>query len=73
MTLQSGTGITFKVRASDISFTEDAVTPLWVSVGEAPPVISSLPAGRYKQWQATLTTSDTSKTPILHEVRVYYH
>jgi hypothetical protein len=32
-----------------------------------------LPSGRYLQWQATLNTSDTSETPILHEVTVEYY
>jgi len=72
-TLPSGTNITFKVRASNTMFTKDAVTPAWVSVGSTSPVISGLPSGRYKQWQVTLTTTDTSNTPTLHGVRVYYH
>jgi hypothetical protein len=72
-TLQSGTGITFEVRASDTSFAKDAATPSWTSVGGISPVASGLPSGRYKQWRATLTTSDTSKTPTLQEGRVYYY
>jgi hypothetical protein len=70
--LKSGTDITFKVRASDTQFLKDAATPSWVSVGGTSPVTSGLPSGQYMQWQASLTTSDTSKTPVLHEVRVYY-
>jgi len=66
-TLESGTNITFEVRASNTSFAKDAATPSWT------PVTSGLPSGRYKQWRATLTTSDISKTPTLHEVRVYYY
>jgi len=30
-------------------------------------------AGRYKQWQATLTTDAIANTPTLQEVRVYYY
>ena len=74
-TLPSGTDITFEVRASDTLFakdTPDATLP-WLSVGGDSPVTSGLPSGRYMQWRATLTTSDTSKTPILHEVRVYHY
>ncbi len=70
-TLQNGTNITFEVRASDTLFTKEAATPSWVPAGDTSPVISGLPSGRYKQWRATLTTTDTSKTPTLHEVRVY--
>jgi hypothetical protein len=70
--LPDDTNITFEVRASDTEFLKDAATPEWTSVGGSSPVTSGLPSGRYKQWQATLTTSDTSKTPTLHEVRVYY-
>jgi hypothetical protein len=72
-TLQSGTAITFEVRASDTLFAKEAVTPSWVSVGTSSPVTSGLPSGRYKQWRATLTTSDTSNTPVLHEARVYHN
>ena len=72
-TLQSNTDITFEVRASDASFAKDAATPSWTSVGGTSPVPSGLPSGRYMQWRATLTTSDTSKTPTLPEVRAYYY
>jgi hypothetical protein len=72
-TLESGTNITFHVRASNTSFAQDAGSPSWISVGETSPVTSGLPSGRYMQWQATLTTSDTSQTPTLHEVRVYHY
>jgi hypothetical protein len=73
-TLQSGTNITFEVRASNSPFAKDTPpgTLPWTSVGETSPVTSGLPSGRYKQWRATLATSDTSKTPTLNEVRVYY-
>ncbi len=74
-TLPAGTDITFEVRASDTLFakdTPDATLP-WISVGGTSPVTSGLPSGRYMQWRATLTTSDPSETPILHEVRVYHY
>jgi len=72
-TLESGTNITFHVRASNTSFAKDAGSPSWTLVGETSPVTSGLPSGRYMQWRATLTTSDTSETPTLHEVRVYHY
>jgi hypothetical protein len=72
-TLQSSTDITFEVRTSDTSFAKDADTPTWNDVGGSSPVNSGLPSGRYMQWRATLMASDTSKTPTLHEVRVYYY
>ena len=72
-TLQASTDITFGVRASDTSFTKDAATPVWLVINANSPVTSGLPSGRYKQWRAALTTSDTSKTLALHEVRVYYY
>lgn len=72
-TLESGTNITFHVRARNTSFAKDAVNPSWISVGETSPITSGLPPGRYMQWRATLTTSDTSQTPTLHEVRVYHY
>jgi hypothetical protein len=72
-TLESGTDITFEVRASDTIFLKDAGTPTWNAVGGSSPVTSGLSTGRYKQWRAILSTSDPTKTPTLHEVRVYYH
>ena len=72
-TLESGTNITFHVRASNTSFAKDASSPSWTLVGDTSPVTSGLPSGQYMQWRATLTTSDTSKTPTLHEVRVYHY
>jgi len=71
-TLQSNTDITFEVRASDTYFEKDATEPSWIGLGTADsPILSGLPSGQYKQWRATLNTSDTSETPILHEVRVW--
>ena len=74
-TLDTGTNITFEVRASNTSFANDTPpgTLPWISVGGTSPVTSGLPSGQYMQWRATLTTLDTSKTPTLHEVRVYHY
>jgi len=75
-TVEGGTtDITFEVRASDASFAKDTPpeTISWTSVGGTSPVTSGLPSGRYMQWRATLTTSNTLKTPTLHEVRVYHY
>ena len=72
-TLPANTDITFEVRASDTAFAKDAATPSWTFVGGTSPVTSGLPSGRYLQWRATLTTSDTSETPTLHEVTVDYY
>jgi hypothetical protein len=74
-TLDAGTAISFEVRASDSPFvkdTPDAALP-WVSVGGTSPVTTGLPSGQYMQWRALLTTSDTSRTPVLHEVRIYHY
>lgn len=72
-TLPGSTDITFEVRASNTPFAKNAALPSWIFVGGNSPVTSGLPSGRYKQWRATLTTSNPSRTPILHEVRVYYY
>jgi hypothetical protein len=72
-TLPSSTDITFEVRASDTSFAKNATTPSWTFVGGTSPVTSGLTSGRYLQWRATLTTSDTSKTPTLQEVTIDYY
>jgi len=73
-TAPASTSITFEVRASNTSFLPDSgEPPSWVSVGGTSPVTSGLPSGRYLQWRATLTTSDISKTPTLHEVTIDYY
>jgi len=72
-TLESGADITFEVRASDTQFLKDDATPSWISVGGTSPVTAGLLSGRYMQWRAALTTSDTSKTPTLHEVTIRYY
>jgi hypothetical protein len=73
-TTPASTNITFEVRASNTSFLPDSgEPPSWVSVGGTSPVTSGLPSGRYMQWRATLTTSDTSETPTLQEVTIDYY
>jgi len=71
-TLQVNTDITFEVRASDTSFTKDAAAPAWISVGGTSPIVAGLPSGQYQQWRATLTTTNYSNTPTLHDVKVTY-
>lgn len=77
--LPVSTNITFEVRASDTVFlpTASNVTLPWISIGNAGSsttgyVISGLPSGKYKQWRATLSTTNVIRTPVLNEVRVYY-
>jgi hypothetical protein len=72
-TLPASTGITFWARASDSEFTPEDDAVAWVAIGKTSPVTAGLPAGRYKQWRVNMTTSDASSTPVLHEVRVWYH
>jgi hypothetical protein len=71
--LPDGTSTAFEVRASNAPFAGDAALPNWTSVGGISPVTSGLPLGRYKQWRATLATTDTNVTPTLSEVRLYYY
>ena len=71
-TLVAGTNVTFEVRASDTPYTSTDLLPAWQQSGWPSPVNSGLPTGRYIQWRATLLTTDTSGTPILSEVRVWY-
>lgn len=72
-TLMSNTDITLQVRASDTPFNAGDAMPFWGVVGGTSPVMVGLPSGRYKQWRAVLSTSDTANTPTLHEVRLYYY
>jgi hypothetical protein len=66
------TNITFRVRASDTSFLQTNTSLPWVTAGWPSPVTTGLPSGRYFQWQALLTTTDTSKTPRLDDVTLCY-
>ncbi len=72
-TLQANMDIIFELRASDTPFAEDDATPAWIPVGRTSPVTSGLPSGRYIQWRATMTSSDTSKIPVLDEVILEYY
>ena len=74
-TTPASTTITLWVRARDTSFlkTDDEVTgPVWTSMGSTSPVQSGLTAGRYKQWRATLNTTNVAQTPTLSDVSLYY-
>jgi hypothetical protein len=66
------TALTFEVRASDNGFSADDSSLEWSSIGETSPVLTNLPAGRYKQWKTVFTSSDGADTPVLSEVRLYY-
>jgi outer membrane protein assembly factor BamB len=68
----SDTNITFEVRASDSVFTKNAALPAWQLSSWPSPVNAGLPSGRYLQWRATLSTGNSSRTPILNEVRISY-
>jgi len=71
-TLVTGTNVTFEVRASNTLFNKSDAAPAWQQSGWPSPVNSGLPSGRYFQWRATLSTSNSSRTPILNEVTVWY-
>jgi hypothetical protein len=64
-TLPEGTNIVIEVRVSDApSFGKNDLTPAWQDVSLIPDVY-----GQYQQWRATLTTNNSSMTPVLNEVR----
>lgn len=71
--LETGTIVSFEVRAADSMFAAGDTLPAWFDAGDVSPVMSGLPPGRYMQWRATLSTSDNTLTPVLHEVRVYHY
>ena len=71
-TLVTGTNVTLEVRASNTLFNKSDAAPAWQQSGWPSPVNSGLPSGRYLQWRATLSTSNSSRTPILNEVTVWY-
>ncbi|MBN1824250.1 MAG: DUF2341 domain-containing protein [Endomicrobiales bacterium] len=71
VTLNGGTGLTMKMRASDTLYLKDAATPSWTTVtNNVKPTMSK---GRYIQYQATLFgDSGGTTTPYLVEVTVNY-
>ena len=70
--LDSGTDIIFEVRSSDTSFAKDDLMPSWEGLGTANSPISLSNTGRYIQCRATLSTTNTSVTPTLSDITVYY-
>lgn len=67
-----GTTVALSVRAADTVFARDASAPAWTTVTKASPVATGLPAGRYLQWRASLSTSSSAVTPVLERVDVTY-
>ena len=69
VTKPTTTSITYKIRGGDQADLSDAVA--WATAPSIAPGDSlpeSLQGKRYLQYQATLTTSDNTKTPILDDV-----
>jgi hypothetical protein len=73
VSLPTSTSITFYVRASNTSFSPTSGSPAWINVGSTSPVSAGLPKGQYIQWRANLATTNTARTPALHDVQVWYH
>jgi hypothetical protein len=71
--LPPSTSITFEIRASDTQFSSNNKVIPWTLLGGTSPVSAGLPKGQYIQWRATLTTSNTSVSPDLQQVEVWYH
>jgi hypothetical protein len=69
-TTPAGTDITFEVATSNDGSTWSGWS---LTSGTSPINLTTLLETRYIKWRATLTTSDTSQTPILHEVRVIHY
>jgi len=72
-TLPANTDITFGVRADNAPFAAGDANPTWTDLSPADsPITTGLPTGQYMQWRATLSTTDTSQTPVLHDVSITY-
>lgn len=69
--LPAGTALTMQVRAAAVPFSATATAPAWQDSNETP-VTSGLPSGRYIQWRATSTTTNSANTPALLNVTVRY-
>lgn len=74
-TLPANSDITFEVRAQNSSFAKDAVSPAWLPVPGDSILQSISQPGQYKQWRATLTSTDPTRetTPVLSDVSMFYH
>jgi len=84
-TVPSGTSISFKVRASntrtwiptpDDPNNQTGVNGSWDLTGVAWTTVTgssiSTITGQYVQWRVDMTTTVSTSTPILYEVRLYY-
>ncbi|WP_169333497.1 DNRLRE domain-containing protein [Coprothermobacter platensis] len=73
ISLPEGTNVVMEMKSSNELFLKDDNILTWTTIDTLTGCSSSLPAGRYKQWRVILVTSNMSQTPIVREVRVYYH
>ena len=72
--LPSGTDIKLAVSTCNTDCSNPLSWSAWQLESNTSPIsLTSLLETRYIKWKATLTTSDTSQTPILHEVRVIHY
>jgi len=66
------TQIQLAARTADKVFQQDDKTLAWQNITASPPVTANLPSGRYLQWRATLSTTNTANTPALRGVTIRY-
>jgi hypothetical protein len=73
-TLPPGTDITFKIRTGDTEVPDNENWSDWSYDNYTNPAgeIIMEPSGRYIQYKATFSTTDTAHTPILHKVKITY-
>lgn len=79
-TLPAGTSIVFKIRASNtrtwIPVPDDPVNGTWDLTGVPWTTVSGTSiasvSGQYVQWRVEMTTTVSTATPVLQEVRLYY-
>ena len=69
-TLHTGTSITFTARAGNTPM-PDANWSMWDSFVASPADLSVLPSARYFQWQAHLSSSIETTTPVLEAVTLW--
>lgn len=67
----AGTSITILARSGNTP-SPDASWSGFVTISGNPGGLGALPAGRYLQWRAALSTSDAGRTPALDRVSVFW-
>lgn len=70
----AGTSVVILVRASDVPpiNSTSGLSGAWMDLSSTSPVSLVGVSGRYVQWRVEMVTANSTVTPVLYEVRIYY-